>query len=159
MDSQLLTALTAHVPEEMKAAMSYQALSAWCGTNIWPGSQAYFAKEAKEEYEHAWKFQEYVVRCGGAVLLPALPAFSTDGQTPLVSCYESALKLEVAVLAQIDALNAMANRVNDTDAQRFLSEFAQVGREQIRELTIAVAELKRAGSDMGALQAWDRERG
>lgn len=159
MDAKLLAAMAAHVDVEERASRIYRQLSSWCEWQSWVGSAALFRREAAEEAGHVQEWQDYVLDRGGMVTVgPQSPITPGLPQDPLLTCYEAALRSEESVLGAVNAIATMAEECGDWDAVRFCQHYAEIGVNQIRDLAVWVVSLKRAGVDMAALQAFDRER-
>lgn len=160
MDASVLAAMAAHVNQEERASRIYRQLSAWCEWQSWVGSAALFRREAVEEQGHAQQWQDYVLDRGGMVSLASQEALTPGGpQDALLAPYQAALNAEQMILSMIEGLSSQAAEAGDWDAVRFMSAYTEAGVKQIRELTVWVAWLKRAGTDMAALQAFDRDIG
>ena len=158
MDAKLLAAMAAHVDVEERASRVYRQLSAWCEWQSWVGSAALFRRESAEEAGHVQEWQDYVLDRGGMAMVgPQSPIAPGLPQDPLLTCYEAALRSEESVLGAVNATATMAEECGDRDAVRFCQHYAEIGVKQIRDLTTLVVTLRRAGADMAAMQAFDRE--
>lgn len=156
-----LQMLADHIASEEMASRTYRYFQSWCGLNGWPGSEAYFEAESKDELTHMQGFQSYVDDTA-----PTLKPFPIGAQaeitTPissLVDCFTLALDLEKSVLGQLNAIGTQAIAEGNLDVLRFLQPYTQIGIESIRELTTYVQQLKLAGTNAAALLVFDHEIG
>jgi ferritin len=153
--------LADHIASEEKASRTYRYFQSWCGLNGWPGTEAYFMAESKDELTHMEAFQAYVDD-----VWPSLKPPAVDSQDAiaipivnLVDCFTAALQLEKDVLGQLNAIGSQAVTEGNFDVLRFLQRFTEIGVNSIRELTTYVQQLKLAGSDAAALLGFDSEIG
>ena len=151
--------LSEHIASEELASRTYRFFKSWCGLNGWPGCEAYFLAESKDELEHMFAFQDYVDD-----RYPLLAPPPIGGQpeivlppTSLLQCFTSALALERKVLEQINAIGRSAIDEADYDTIRFIQPFTKIGIESIRELTTFTQQLQIAGDSASALLQFDDE--
>jgi len=158
MHANVLRAINVQINSEFGAWYQYLAMAAFCEREKFTGAAAWLKRQSNEEYMHGMKLFDFVHARNGVVELLQIPQptreFDSFGEV-----FETALKQEEAVTAQINALYELcfANKAfaEMTELQWFLSE--QVEEEKIsREL---VAKFRLVGDDPGSLLDLDRELG
>jgi len=158
MHASVLRAINVQINSEFGAWYQYLAMAAFCEREKFTGAAAWLKTQSNEEYMHGMKLFDFVHARNGVVELLQIPQptreFDSFGEV-----FETALKQEEAVTAQINALYELcfANKAfaEMTELQWFLSE--QVEEEKTaREL---VAKFRLVGDDPGSLLDLDRELG
>ena len=158
MHADVLRAINVQINAEFGAWYQYLAMAAFCEREKFTGAAAWLKAQSNEEYKHGIKLFDFVHARNGVVELLQIPQptreFDSFGEV-----FETALKQEEAVTAQINALYELcfANKAfaEMTELQWFLSE--QVEEEKTsREL---VAKFRLVGDDPGSLLDLDRELG
>ena len=158
MHANVLRAINVQINSEFGAWYQYLAMAAFCEREKFTGAAAWLKAQSHEEYLHGMKLFDFVHARNGAVELLQIPKptreFDSFGEV-----FETALKQEEAVTAQINALYELcfANKAfaEMTELQWFLRE--QVEEEKTsREL---VAKFRLVGDDPGSLLDLDRELG
>ena len=154
----MVAAIIDHIPIEGLAVQAYRDIANRAADAGYMGFAKWGAGESAEEYTHYVKFQDYLTARGAAVVLQDVAAPGNVGDTPLAWSL-AALGLEEDVKARIDRLYGLALQQAEFDVCRFLGPFLETQTESIDKLQVLVAQLTLAGSDIGAVQAIDRELG
>lgn len=156
-DNSVLSQIANHSSLEEFASRSYRDLANWCDLNDWVGAASFFRKESKEELDHCLAFEEYACDRGETVKMKAQEAIQQPDS--LLASFSSALFLEKSVLGALQVINTTAVLQHDGDVVRFLQKYLEIGVKSIKELTVIVTWLTRAGNDVAALQSIDRSLG
>ena len=158
MHTDVLRAINVQINSEFSAWYQYLAMAAFCEREMFTGAAAWLKTQSAEEDQHGMKLFDFVHARNGVVelLQIAQPAreFDSFGEV-----FETALKQEEAVTAQINALYELCFKskafAEMTELQWFLTE--QVEEEKtIRQW---VARFRLVGDDPGSLLDLDRELG
>jgi ferritin len=158
MHADVLRAINAQINSEFGAWYQYLAMSAFCEREQFLGAAAWLKAQSIQEYEHGIKLFNFVHARNGVVELLQIPQPANEF-TSLGEVFETALKHEQVVTAQIDALYELCFQnkafAEMTELQWFLSE--QVEEEKTaREW---VAKFRLVGDDPGSLLDLNRELG
>ncbi|CAG2119255.1 unnamed protein product, partial [Medioppia subpectinata] len=114
-----------------------------------PGFHVFFKERADDQMNITRKFMEYQNKRGGRVILKDIPAPpKQEGWTPLEGM-EATIQVETSQTKAISDLIALADRVNDHDFSRFLSNFLNEQVIDLKELADHVTQLKRVGPGIG----------
>jgi len=105
-------ALNKQIQHEQSNAHSYRAVALYFESLNLHGLSAWLAKQAGDEIGHAEKFIKHLVDRGGKVVLGAVPAPTTEFETPLAAV-KAVKALEVATTATINKLLELARKEND----------------------------------------------
>merc|ERR1711991_985966 len=73
-DTDLLSAIQAHLNMERQAHASYFAAAIWFAERELRGFSRFFREESNSEHEHAAKFAEYIIARGQSVALQVVDA-------------------------------------------------------------------------------------
>jgi len=139
MDKTLHDNLNEHLKLEFDAAHRYLAMALWLERIDLPGFGSWLRGQAADELTHAHKIIDHLADRDLTVRLPNIPAQPTDWDTPLDAAAEI-LEAEQTVTRSIEALYALADRVQDRPAAIMLDWF--IG-EQMEEENVARALLGR----------------
>jgi len=133
---------------ELYASYVYQSMSFYFARDdvALPGLASHFAKNSKEEREHAEKFMTYLNKRGGRVLLQDVKKPERDEWGNGLNALTAALDLERKVNQSLLDLHGVASGHNDPHLTNFLEEeFLEEQVEAIKELGDLITKLKRAG--------------
>jgi len=126
-------AMNKQIVEELKSAYIYVGISRWAKERSMHHYSKWMKKQAKEEFEHAEKFMEYITDRGGHVLLGTLDAASTNYNNTEESI-KAAISHEEFISSKIRELMDLAQKDNDNESVGLLNWFI---KEQIEEETNA----------------------
>jgi len=151
-------AINGQITAELSASYQYLAMAAYCEAQNFRGCARWLRIQSQEEYGHGMKLFDFMIARGVVPDLAPLTA-PTVKFPSLLAVFETVLKQEQEVSAQIDALYELAFRekqfATTVELQWFLSE--QVEEEQsAREV---LAKLRMVKDDPASILDLDRELG
>jgi ferritin len=115
-------ALNSQINQEMAAAYSYLAASAWFDENNLDGFAKWMELQRQEELEHASKLMDYLHDRGGKLILSAVEKPKAEFQS-IMEVFQSALRSEENNTSSIHALYKLASDEDDYPTKSFLKWF------------------------------------
>ena len=155
-DSDLLSAIQAHLNMERQAHASYFAAAIWFAERELRGFSRFFRDESNSEHEHAAKFAEYIIARGQSVALLAVDAPLQSWVSP-ADVMASAFQMEVDVTASLQQLYSMAERVRDTRTTVFLDPMVEMQTQSEHEFAHLLGRVRFADNQAAALLLIDNE--
>ena len=155
-DSDLLSAIQAHLNMERQAHASYFAAAIWFAERELRGFSRFFRDESNSEHEHAAKFAEYIIARGQSVALQHVDAPLQSWASP-ADVMATAFQMEVDVTASLQQLYSMADRVNDTRTTVFLDPMVEMQTQSEHEFAHLLGRVKFADNQAAALLLIDNE--
>lgn len=158
MSQAVQDALNRQINSELNASYAYLAMSAYCESRNFPGCARWLRLQSLEEHGHALRLLDFQLARGAKVDLKGVPGQATE-YSSIGAMFEAALKQEMDVSAQIDALYELAFKEKSFAALAELNWFLT---EQVAEEKIArqiVAKFQMVGDDPASLLELDRELG
>jgi ferritin len=157
--SQLVQdAINDQINNEFSASYAYLAMSAFCDKENFTGCARWLRLQSQEEYGHGLKLLDFLLARSGVIKLKAIQQPKVEYGS-IAEVFETALKQEREVSAQIDSLYELAFKEKAFSAlvelQWFLTE--QVEEEKTTGEIVAKFQLLR--NDAAALLDLDRELG
>jgi ferritin len=149
-------ALNEHMNQEFYASYLYLSMSAYCEAINLPGFAHWMRMQSQEEYSHAMKMFDFIVKQKGRVILHPIDQPIIEFHSPL-GVMQQALEHERHVSQLINQLYELAVREHDYPTQVHLQWFVT---EQVEEEKVAsdiVERLKMIGERGDALLFLDRE--
>lgn len=128
-NDRLKAAINQQVTEEYTAAYIYRHLANEMDALSLPGMCQWFAAQAEEECEHAYKFAKHLIDRGEHVV-PKNIIFEGAEITSPKQAFEAALEHEKKVSEQIRQITRLADEVGDLESRGLLNWFLT---EQIEE--------------------------
>lgn len=156
MSSKLEKALNDQIGAEIFSAHQYLAMSLQMDNEGLKGCSHWLYKQYEEEMEHAMKILNYVQERGNHAKVPAISAPSESYGKPL-SVFEAVLAHEEYVTKRIHDLYRLSEKEKDLSATIFLQWFVTEQDEEESNANYIVDILKKAGTNVGALMAIDKE--
>ncbi len=114
---------------ELLSGYYYMGMAAYCSDQNMNGFAHFLIEQAKEEYEHAMKFYDFIYDMDGRVTTQAIPEPKNDFDS-FVEVFETALGHEKEVTARINNLLDIAMAEKSYPTVQFLQWFVE---EQIEE--------------------------
>lgn len=151
-------ALNRQINQEMAAAYSYLAASAWFDENNFDGFAQWMELQRQEELEHAAKLMDYLHDRGGKLSLSAVEKPKAEYQS-IMDVFQNALHNEENNTASIHALYKLAADEDDYPTQSFLKWFIDEQVEEERTMNDAIGMLEHAGDDRAALLVLNQKMG
>ena len=158
LNQKIEKALNDQINQEMAAAYSYLAASAWFDENNFDGFAKWMALQRQEELEHASKLIDYLHDRGGKLTLAAVKQPKTEYQS-VMEVFQAALLSEENNTASIHALYKLASDEGDYPTQSFLKWFIDEQVEEERTMSDAIGMLEHAGDDRSALLVLNQQMG
>lgn len=134
-------AMNEQINKELFSSYLYLSMAAYFEQKNLPGFAHWMHIQSDEEREHAMKFYEFILECGGKVNLKAIDAPKTDWSSALEAAEEVAAH-EAKVTASIHALYELAQKEKDYPAQVMLQWFVTEQVEEEKNAAEIVANLK-----------------
>jgi ferritin len=101
-------------------------------------------EQSAEERDHALKFIEYVMKVGGKLEIPAIPAPKADFHS-VEEAFQLALDWELDITQRIHNLVTLAMQQSDYAAQAFLQWFVTEQVEEVSKMETMMKVVKQAG--------------
>lgn len=116
---------------ELLSGYYYMGMAAYCSDEGMDGFAHFFIEQAKEEYEHAMKFYEFIYDMDGRVRTQAMDQPKNDFES-FLEVFQDALGHEKEVTKRINNLVGMAMDEKSYATIQFLQWFVE---EQLEEET------------------------
>ena len=114
--------------------------------------------QSQEEYDHAMKFYDFILKIGGEVKLAAIEAPQTDWKSPL-TIFEDALNHERFISKSIFEIMDLSIEEKDHPTKSFLQWFVDEQVEEEETVQKIVETFKMIGDNKSGLFMLDRELG
>jgi len=134
-------AMNEQINKELYSAYLYLSMAAYFEDKNLSGFAHWMRVQEAEEREHAMKFYDFILECGGKVTLKAIAAPKTEWTSTLEAAEEVAAH-EAKVTASINALYETALKEKDYPAQIMLQWFISEQVEEEKNAAEIVANLK-----------------
>jgi len=157
-EQKIEKALNLQVNAELWSAYLYLSMSYDMDNKGYEGMASWFARQAKEEFEHASRFMKFIGERGGKVNLMPIEAVQQEWKSPK-EAFEDTLKHEKVVTNKIYNLVDLAIELKDYATQNMLKWFVD---EQVEEEDTAnkiLEKLIRIDNNSLALYAINDELG
>ncbi len=157
-NAKMEAALNKQVNAELWSAYLYLSMSYDMDDKGFCGMAAWFAQQAKEEFEHATKFMEFIGEMDGKVKLMPIDEVRQEWNSPK-DAFEDTLLHEKKVTEMIHKLMDLAIELKDYASQSMLKWFVD---EQVEEEDTArkyLAALEKIEKDSAAMYLFDKKLG
>jgi ferritin len=134
-------AMNEQINRELFSSYLYLSMAAYFEGKNLPGFAHWMRVQADEERDHAMKFYDFILGCGGKVTLKALAAPKVDWGSNL-EAFQEAASHEAEITATIHALYDLALKEKDYPAQVMLQWFVSEQVEEEKNAAEIVANLK-----------------
>ncbi len=155
---KIVDALNLQVNKELFSSYLYLSMSSYFDGKNLSGMTQWMKLQSQEEYEHAMKFYDFILRLGGKVKLSAIEEPQTDWDSPL-KVFEDSLHHEQYISKSIHQLMDLAIEESHHPTKSFLQWFVDEQVEEEDSVQQVVENFKMIGEDKGALFMLDRELG
>ncbi len=155
---KIVDALNLQVNKELFSSYLYLSMSSYFDGKNLSGMTQWMKLQSQEEYEHAMKFYDFILRLGGKVKLSAIEEPQTDWDSPL-KVFEDSLHHEQYISKSIYQLMDLAIEESHHPTKSFLQWFVDEQVEEEDSVQQVVENFKMIGEDKGALFMLDRELG
>lgn len=134
-------AMNEQINKELFSEYLYLSMAAYFAARNLSGFAHWMSMQAGEEHEHAMKFYNFILECGGKITLKAIDAPKTEWSSSLEVAQEVAAH-EAKVTASIHALYELAMQEKDYPAQVMLQWFITEQVEEEKNAAEIVANLQ-----------------
>lgn len=126
---KMQSAMNQQIVEELHSGYIYLGISRWAAKRSMKGYAAWMKKQAKEEFEHAERFMEFITDTGGKVELGSIDAVSTD-YADTEATIQAAITHEEYITKKIHDLLSLAHELREYPAVQMLQWYVA---EQVEE--------------------------
>jgi ferritin len=151
-------ALNKQINQEMAAAYSYLAASAWFEAENLEGFAKWMAHQRTEELEHAQRFITYLLDRGGRLALESIAKPQAEYNS-VMEVFQGALQHEQNNTRSIHDLYRLATEEDDYATQSYLKWFIDEQVEEEKIMNDAIGLLEIAGEDRSALLVLNQQMG
>lgn len=151
-------ALNDQLNKEMYSSYLYLSMAAYFENKNLNGMANWMKIQAQEEYEHAMKFYDFILKLGGKVKLATIEAPQTEWKSPK-EVFGNSLKHEQFVSKSIHKLLDLAIEESHHPTKSFLQWFVDEQVEEEDTVQQIVENFNLIGEDKGGLFMLDRELG
>lgn len=143
---------------ELESGYIYLAMAAYCDDKGMEGFAHFLTEQAKEEYEHAEKFYDFISEKGERPEYAAIPKPKAEYGS-FTELFKTALGHEKEVTRRIKSIYNDAIEEGCLDTQQFLNWFIAEQREEEDNFETIVERLERINESWNGLYIFDRELG
>ena len=133
-------------------------MAAYCSDQNMNGFSHFLIEQAKEEYQHAMKFYEFIYDVDGRVMTQAMSEPKNEFKS-FVEVFEDALHHEKLVTGRINDLLEMAMEEKSYQTVQFLQWFVEEQREEENTMKDIIFKLERIKDNFNGLYQLDKELG
>ncbi|MFA5575858.1 MAG: ferritin [Tissierellaceae bacterium] len=155
---KLLNALNDQFNFELSSGYVYMAMAAYCSDENMNGFAHFFIEQAKEEYEHAMKFYDFINDMDGRVRAQAIEEPKNDYDS-FLEAFETALNHEKLVTSKINKLLEMAMEEKSYPTIQFLQWFIEEQLEEENSMKDIIFKLEGIKDNFHGLYQLDKELG
>ncbi|MDX9916405.1 MAG: ferritin [Gudongella sp.] len=158
MSEKLLKALNDQFNFELLSGYYYLAMAAYCEAENMKGMSHFLVEQAKEEYEHAMKFYEFINDSDGRATMQAIGEPKNEFDS-FLEVFETALHHEKVVTSRIYNLLEMAIEEKAHSTVQFLQWFVEEQVEEESTMKDIIFKLERVKDHFQGLMMIDNELG
>ena len=158
LESKMEVALNKQVNAELWSAYLYLSMSYDMDNKGYEGMAAWFASQAKEEFEHATRIGKFIGEMDGKVMLMPIKEVNQEWNSPK-DAFEDTLKHEKVVTGKIYQLMDMAVEWKDYATQSLLKWFIDEQVEEEDTVRKIVEKVQRIENIPAAMYALDKRLG
>lgn len=155
---KIATLINQQIHNELYSHSLYLAMSAFFERGAFKGFAKRMKKQAKEEYEHAIRFYDYLIERGNDVTMKGIDAPKTTWKSP-AEIFKAALAQEKEVTRSIYAIYEQALAAKDYGTVEALNWFVKEQVEEEDSATEILDRVELCGADTAALLLLDIEEG
>lgn len=155
---KIVDALNLQLNKEMFSSYLYLSMSAYFDSINLSGMTAWMQLQSQEEYAHAMKFYDFILRIGGKVKLAKIEEPQNEWESPL-EVFEDSLHHEQYISKSIHELMDLATEESHHPTKSFLQWFVDEQVEEEDTVQQIVENFKMIGDSKGGLFMLDRELG
>ena len=158
MNKKLMNALNDQYNFEMLSGYYYLAMASYCESENMKGMSHFLVEQAKEEYEHAMKFYDFINDMDGRVILQEIPEPKND-YSSFLEVFETALAHEKIVTDKIHSLLELAEEEKNYPTIQFLQWFVEEQLEEENSMKDIIFKLEGVQKNFQGLMMVDKELG
>jgi len=158
LEQKMEFALNRQVNAELWSAYLYLSMSYDMDSKGYEGMASWFAKQAKEEFEHASRFMKFIGEMNGKVKLEPIEKVTQEWNSPK-DAFEDTLKHEKIVTGKIYQLMDLAIELKDYATQNMLKWFVDEQVEEEDNARKIVEKLIKIENIPAAMYALDKRLG
>ncbi len=151
-------ALNDQLNKEMYSSYLYLSMAAYFENRNLNGMANWMKIQSQEEYVHAMKFYNFILRLGGKVKLGKIDAPQTDWKSPK-DAFDNSLEHEQFISKSIHQLLDLAIEESHHPTKSFLQWFVDEQVEEEDSVQQIVENFNLIGKDKSGLFMLDRELG
>ncbi|MBD3189678.1 MAG: ferritin [Candidatus Heimdallarchaeota archaeon] len=122
-------ALNEQIKHELESAYIYLSMSVWLKEQSYNNLANWYYIQAQEEFDHAKKFMDHIIECGGTVKLLSIEEPKSDWES-VKQIVEAGYEHEQFITNKIMGLVELAEELNERTAKTILQWFVD---EQVEE--------------------------
>ena len=143
---------------EIESGYVYLAMVHDLTDKNWPGFAHFMDLQAKEEYEHAERFQKFIEEIDGRVVLKAIPEPKKEYKSVL-DIFKTALDHEKEVTSRIEKIYELASKEKNYVVMEFLNWFLKEQVEEEDNMRTICDRIEQFGDSFTSLYLFDKELG
>ncbi|MBU5425745.1 ferritin [Tissierella pigra] len=155
---KLLDALNDQFNFELLAGYYYMGMASYCSDKNMNGFAHFLIEQAKEEYEHAMKFYDFIYDMDGRVRTQAMNQPENDYNS-FLAVFEAALEHEKLVTSRINKLIEVAEEEKSYPTIQFLQWFVEEQLEEENSMKDIIFKLEGIKDSFQGLYLLDKELG
>ncbi|MSU01517.1 ferritin [Tissierella pigra] len=155
---KLLDALNDQFNFELLSGYYYMGMASYCSDKNMNGFAHFLIEQAKEEYEHAMKFYDFIYDMDGRVRTQAMNQPENDYNS-FLAVFEAALEHEKLVTSRINKLIEIAEEEKSYPTIQFLQWFVEEQLEEENSMKDIIFKLEGIKDNFQGLYLLDKELG
>ena len=155
---KLLKELNDQFNFELLSGYYYMGMAAYCSDEDMNGFAHFLIEQAKEEYEHAMKFYDFIYDMDGRVMTQAMDEPKNEYDS-FLEVFEAALGHEKIVTEKINKLMDLAIEEKSYATMQFLQWFIEEQVEEENTMKDIIVKLERFQDKSHGLYMLDKELG
>lgn len=155
---KLLQELNNQFNFELLSGYYYMGMAAYCSDEDMNGFAHFLIEQAKEEYEHAMKFYDFIYDMDGRVMTQAMDEPKNEYDS-FLEVFQEALSHEELVTSKINKLMDLAIEEKSYATMQFLQWFIEEQVEEENTMKDIIVKLERFEDKAHGLYMLDKELG
>ena len=151
-------ALNKQLTDELYSSYLYLSIAAHFEEQSLKGFANWFRIQSQEEYGHAMKFYNFIIRTDGRVILTQIDAPKTSWKN-VMDAFKDTLTHEKKITGLIPKLVDLSIQSKDYATNNFLQWFVNEQVEEEATVEEIIRKLEMIGDNKGGLYMLDRELG
>lgn len=143
---------------ELQSGYEYLGMVHYLKDNDWEGFSHFMDLQAKEEYEHAEKFQGFIEEIGGRVECYEIKKPKKEYDS-ILDVFKTAYEHEKLVTSKIEDIFELAHEEKNYVVMEFLNWFLAEQVEEEDTMRSIIDQLEKIGDSYAGLHIYDLELG